>query len=191
MDPRINIMLAGVGGQGLVLTTDIICEIGFRAGYDVKSNDVVGLSQRGGKVWGSVRMGNRVYSPNISEGHADYLIALEPLEGLRWQDYLRPGGKIILNTTPVYPVYSITGDKPYPHDFLEKYRGDVDVASLDATAIALEIGNSKMANIILLGILAVSLPFPVDLWKEVISERVPPKYLDMNIKGFMFGYENG
>jgi len=165
-----NIMLSGVGGQGLVMTTDMICEVASQSGYDVKSNDVVGLSQRGGKVWGSVKYGDVIHSPNIGEGEADVLLALEPLEGLRWQHYLRPGGVLVMNTSPIYPVFAIAEKAPYPHDFLD-------------------IGTSKIVNVIMLGALSRQLDLEQDLWTRVITHRVPIKFLDMNIEGFKRGFE--
>lgn len=183
-----NIILAGVGGQGLVLTTDMICEVAFRAGFDVKTNDVVGLSQRGGKVWGSVRLGEKVYSPNIEKGFGDFLLALEPLEGLRWQSHLKKGGRILLNTADIYPVFAIGEKAPYPHDFLEKLRKDIEVTYEDVQEKALKIGTVKIVNVIMLGMLAKYLPMPYDLWIEVIREKVPSKFLDMNLKGFEWGY---
>lgn len=185
-----NIILSGVGGQGLVLTTSMICEVAFRAGYDVKSNDVVGLSQRGGKVWGSVKIGKKVYSPNIEKGKADLLLALEPLEGLRWQDYLKKDGTIIVNTSEVYPVFAIAEQAPYPHDFLDQFRKDVHVVAEDVLKISQGIGTSKIVNVVMMGMLARYMDIPVDTWKEVISEKVPKAFLDMNMTGFDRGYEN-
>lgn len=185
-----NIILSGVGGQGLVLTTNMICEVAFRAGYDVKSNDVVGLSQRGGKVWGSVKFGKKVYSPNIEKGKADLLLALEPLEGLRWQDYLKKDGTIIVNTSEVYPVFAIAEQAPYPHAFLDQFRKDVHVVAEDVLKISQGIGTSKIVNVVMMGMLARYMDIPVETWKEVISEKVPKAFLDMNMTGFDRGYEN-
>ncbi|MCD4712155.1 MAG: indolepyruvate oxidoreductase subunit beta [Clostridiales bacterium] len=185
-----NIILSGVGGQGLVLTTSMICEVAFRAGYDFKSNDVVGLSQRGGKVWGSVKIGEKVYSPNIEKGKADLLLALEPLEGLRWQDYLKKDGTIIVNTSEVYPVFAIAEQAPYPHDFLDQFRKDVHVVAEDVLKISQGIGTSKIVNVVMMGMLARYMDIPLDTWKEVISEKVPEAFLEMNMTGFDRGYEN-
>lgn len=185
-----NIILSGVGGQGLVLTTNMICEVAFRAGYDVKSNDVVGLSQRGGKVWGSVKIGETVHSPNIEKGKADILLALEPLEGLRWQDYLKKNGTIIVNTSEVYPVFAIAEQAPYPHDFLNQFRKDVNIVAEDVLKISQEIGTSKIVNVVMMGMLAKYMDIPMDIWEEVISEKVPKAFLEMNMTGFYRGYKN-
>lgn len=183
-----NIILAGVGGQGLVLTTDMICEAAFRDGKSVKSNDVIGLSQRGGKVWGSVRFGDRVHTPNIEAGTADVLLALEPLEGLRWQSYLKPGGVLLMNTEPIYPVFAIAERAPYPHDFIEQVRSDVTLVHANVQAIAAEIGTVKIVNVIMLGMLAKHTTIPLPTWRSVIEAKVPPKFLDMNLVGFEKGY---
>lgn len=184
-----NILLAGVGGQGLVMTTGIICDVAFRSGFDVKSNDVVGLSQRGGKVWGSVRFGEVVNSPNIEVGQADILLALEPLEGLRWQHYLKPGGRLLTNTTEIYPVYAIAEQAPYPSDFNDHFRKDLQVQAIDALQIGIEAGSTKVVNVVLLGALARILDMDLDLWQEVILENVPSKTKDINLQAFKRGYE--
>ncbi len=184
-----NILLAGVGGQGLVLTTDMICEVAFRAGLDVKTNDVVGLSQRGGKVWGSVRFGEKVHSPNIEPGKGDILLALEPLEGLRWQSHLKEGGILLTNTADIYPVFAIAEQAPYPHDFLDQIRKDLLVIAADVQAKALEIGTVKIVNVMMLGMLAKHLDIDYDIWTQVIAEKVPQKFLDMNLLGFEWGYK--
>lgn len=183
-----NIILAGVGGQGLVLTTDMICEVAFRAGYDVKSNDVVGLSQRGGKVWGSVRLGEKVHSPNIEMGDADILMALEPLEGLRWQHYLKSGGTALVNAEAIYPVFAITESAPYPHDYVKTFREDIDLKNFNIQDIALDIGTPKIVNVIMLGMVAKKLDISKEIWVKVIQEKVPPKFLEMNLEGFERGY---
>jgi indolepyruvate ferredoxin oxidoreductase beta subunit len=185
-----NIILAGVGGQGLVLTTDMICEAAFQAGYDVKSNDVVGLSQRGGKVWGSVRIGDKVHSPNVAKGEADVLMALEPLEGLRWQDYLKDDGIVLVNTSEVYPVYAIAEQAPYPHNFMELFREGLKVEAHDLMQVGLEIGTPKIVNVIMLGMLAKHLDISMDIWKKVIEQKVPEKFLEMNLIGFQRGFSN-
>lgn len=183
-----NIILAGVGGQGLVLTTDMICEAAFRAGYDVKSNDVVGLSQRGGKVWGSVRIGDKIHSPNIPKGKADVLLALEPLEGLRWQDFLKQEGHALINTAEVYPVFAIAEKAPYPKDIVSDFRGDLKIEAQDVMQLGLEIGSAKIVNVIMLGMLAKHLDISLEIWKEVITEKVPNKFLDLNLIGFERGF---
>lgn len=183
-----NIILAGVGGQGLVMTTQIICEVASRAGADVKSNDVVGLSQRGGKVWGSVKYGKVIHSPNIEKGTADILMALEPLEGLRWQSFLKAEGQVLLNCSEIYPVFAIAEKQPYPHDYKTRFRADLHLKAHDALKSCEALGSSKMVNVFLLGMLAKCLDFEPDLWKEVISDHVPSKLVDLNLQAFDQGY---
>lgn len=184
----INIILAAVGGQGLVLTTNIICVAAFKAGYDVKSNDVVGLSQRGGKVWGSVRIGDKVYSPNIPPGSGDYLLGMEPLEGYRLRGALKKEGTAILNTKTIAPVPVMFEDEPYPMELFEYFEENHTLIKFDATEEGIKLGSDKVANTFLLGILASQLDISLKCWKEAIVENVPRKFVDMNIKAFEIGY---
>ncbi|MBN2899775.1 MAG: indolepyruvate oxidoreductase subunit beta [Clostridia bacterium] len=183
-----NIILAGVGGQGLVLTTKIICEAAFKAGFDVKSNDVVGLSQRGGKVWGSVRIGEKVYSPNILPKSADILLGMEPLEAYRWSGSLKEGGIAIVNTKTIAPVPVMFEEAPYPEDWLEVMEQKYQVITMNAVEEGVKLGSSKVANTFLLGILAKRLAFDTKFWLEAIEENVPAKFLDMNKRAFEIGY---
>jgi len=186
-DPTVNIILAGVGGQGLVLLTDMLCEAGHRAGYDVKSNDVVGLSQRGGKVWGSVRLGKKVHSPNIRRGEADYILALEPLEGLRWQGFLKKGGKLFASTSEIYPVFAIAEQAEYPHVLENHIRADIDFVKHDIHTLSMKLGTVKVTNVMMMGLLASQLDIDSEIWEAVIRETVPEKFVDENIKAFELG----
>ncbi len=183
-----NIVIAGVGGQGLVLATKIICEVALRAGLDVKSNDVVGLSQRGGKVWGSVRIGEKIHSPNVPPKGADFLVALEPLEGLRYESALNVAGKIFLNTAVVPPVPVMAEKKAYPDNIIETMEQTHEVIHINANAAAVELGSVKVANTILMGMLAKCLTIEKSIWHDIISDNVPQKFIDMNIKAFEMGY---
>lgn len=186
----INIILAAVGGQGLVLTTNLICEAAFKAGYDVKSNDVVGLSQRGGKVWGSVRIGKKVHSPNILPKTGDYLLGMEPLEGYRLSHQIKDGGTIILNTKHVPPVHVMFEAMEYPQNLYKNLEEKYTVITIDANEESIKLGSAKVANTFLLGILAKQLDIDIKYWKEAISENVPKKFLDMNFKAFDLGYNH-
>lgn len=183
----VDIIVAGVGGQGLVLLTDMLSEAAHLAGYEVKSNDVIGLSQRGGKVWGSVRFGETIHSPNIRKGTADFILALEPLEGLRWQSYLKPQGRMIINTSEVYPVFAIAEKAPYPHDFLSLVRPDVVCESYDVLSLSLKAGTVKVSNVLMMGLLAKHLSIPVEIWKKIIAMSVPSKFLNENYRAFDMG----
>lgn len=184
-----NIVIAGVGGQGLVLTTKLICDAALRAGLDVKSNDVIGLSQRGGKVWGSIRIGPEVYSPNVPPKGADYLLALEPLEGLRYKRSLKDEGMIFMNSAIVPPVPVIAEKMAYPENIEGILAEEFDVIALDANAKAVELGSVKIANTFLVGMLAKCLSIDKKIWHEAISANVPKKFIDMNIEAFEIGYD--
>ncbi len=184
-----NILLAGVGGQGLVLTTKLICDAAFLAGYDFKSNDVIGLSQRGGKVWGSVRIGIKIFSPNIPPKGGDFLLALEPIEGMRWSGMLKDSGVVIMNTSKIPPVPVMFEKVAYPDDIPQKLTENFEVIAFDANDEGAKIGNSKVANTFLLGTLAKRLPeIPVDIWKKAIENNVPQKTVALNLEAFDIGY---
>jgi indolepyruvate ferredoxin oxidoreductase beta subunit len=189
-----NILLSGMGGQGLVLMTDIICEAALKAGYEVKSNDVVGLSQRGGMVWGNVRIGDRVHSPNIRKGHGDYLLAMEPLEGLRWHHMLNNEGKIILNEKHINPVLVQQEEKKYPSESIDALNDKYKIISINASKEAVRIGNEKIANVIQIGMLAKALikdelKIDEDVWLESIKDFVPEKAVELNFKAFNLGFK--
>lgn len=185
----INILLAGVGGQGLVLTTKLICDAAFLAGFSFKSNDVIGLSQRGGKVWGSVRIGEEVFSPNIPPKQGDFLLGLEPLEGLRWSGMMKPEGTIIMNTAKIPPVPVAFEKVPYPEDIPELLGKNFKVIAFDGNEEGKKLGSSKIANTFLLGVLAKRLPeIPVGHWQKSIEANVPPKTVALNLSAFEIGY---
>ena len=184
-----SIIIAGVGGQGLVLATRIVSEAAFKAGLDVKTNDVVGLSQRGGTVWGTVKMAETVHSPNILPGEADIILGMEPLEALRWTHALKEGGLIILNTTRVYPTPVLLEKEVYPEEEIEKLKEKFQVIEIDAQKEAKASGNSKAANTIILGVLSSFLQIDDEVWYEVLKENVPPKAVEENLVAFRRGKE--
>lgn len=183
----VQIMLAGVGGQGLVLTTRLIARAAFSAGRDVKTNDVVGLSQRGGRIWGTVKFGDKIHSPNIGPGQADFLLAMETLEGLRWKHILRPGGWLILNEQRLAPTPVLMEQAAYPQEAFEAPEG-VRLLRIDAPNLALELGNPKVANAILVGALAARTLIPKALWQDAIESEVPSGTEKLNLKAFETGY---
>ena len=187
-----NIILAGVGGQGLVLATKIIADAANNAGIDVKTNDVVGLSQRGGRVWGSVKIGKKVYSPNINPQEADILIASEKLEARRFRKSLKPGDSVaIINDYEMVPTLVQQGEAEYSQDVLEEVEKYAKEAILfDATQKATDLGNKAAANIILLGIAARYLDIPEDAWVEAVKSNVPPKFVELNLKAFLGAFRN-
>lgn len=183
-----NIIIAGVGGQGLVLATKIISDVAYRAGLDVKTNDVVGLSQRGGRVWSSVKMGERVNSPNVLPGEGDIILGMEPLEAYRSAHLLREGGTIIINTKEVYPTPALLEERDYPHEEIEKLKSSYRVIEVDGPLEAREAGNIKAVNTVLIGILASQLDLDRSIWEEVLRESVPAKAIEDNIRAFDRGY---
>lgn len=183
-----NIMLGGVGGQGLILMTRIICQAALKDGYDVKSNDVVGLSQRGGMVWGNVRIGEKIYSPNITPGDADILVSMEPIEALRWSSILKENGKIILNIKRFYPTLVQQEKYEYPEEDIENLKSTYQVTEVNAFEEAKNIGKKQVSNVILLGILAKHIGIKVDTWKDTIKDNVPYKSIEMNLEAFDYGY---
>ena len=183
-----NIVVAGVGGQGLVLATGIIAEAAMKASYDVKTNDVVGLSQRGGTVWGTVRFGDKIYSPNIPHGKGDILLGMEPLEAYRWSHLIKEAGDIIINTKEIYPTPALLEKEDYPHDEIENLASKFKVTKVDALEEARLAGNIKAANTFMIGILAKKLNIATDIWENVLRENVPEKAYEDNIRAFYRGY---
>ncbi|MDP3386827.1 MAG: indolepyruvate oxidoreductase subunit beta [Eubacteriales bacterium] len=183
-----NIIIAGVGGQGLILTTKIICEAAMNGGYDVKSNDVVGLAQRGGRVWGSVKIGKKIHSPNIAVAGADILLGMELLEAFRWKSSLKDKGLAILNEYQIPPVPVIAELEKYPQNIVEEFKKNHHVIALDAIKKSNELGTDKVANILLIGILAKNTDIDKKNWIETIKDSVPEKFVDENLNAFDYGY---
>lgn len=183
-----NIMLGGVGGQGLVLMTRIISQVALKSNLDVKSNDVVGLSQRGGMVWGSVRFGDKVYSPNIPPKEVDILLAMEPMEALRWSSEIKESGLIILNSKRWYPVPVQQEKSNYPEEEISALKEKYNTIEINAFEDAVKLGKKQVSNVILLGILANKLNLHKDIWKQTIADNVPEKTIDINMEAFEYGY---
>ena len=183
-----NIMIVGVGGQGSLLASKLLGHLLCKEGYDVKVSEVHGMSQRGGSVVTYVRYGDKVYSPIIDKGEADYIISFEKLEAARWVSCLRAGGKIITNTRETDPMPVITGAAEYPHGVLDSLSAKgVDIDELDALALAEEAGSSKAVNIVLMGRLSRYFDIPVEKWTAAIEECVKPKFVELNKKAFELG----
>ena len=184
-----SILIVGVGGQGVLLASEIISEAAMRFGFDVKKSEVHGMSQRGGIVSSHIKMAEKVYSPTIRYGQADVLMSFEQAEGLRALDWMKKDGVAIVSKTQLIPAI-VTSSKQfnYPENVIEKMKEKADqVIACDADKIASELGNPRLVNTILLGILSSYLPFPNELWLEVIRNRVKEKFVDINIEAFNRG----
>jgi len=183
-----SVLLVGVGGQGTIMASDILSAVMISAGFDAKKSEVHGMAQRGGCVSSHVRFGRKVYSPLAGKGDVDVLVSFEKLETLRYLEYLKPDGKVIINNEEIYPPSVNLGDIAYPGDvidFVKKHFKDVKV--VDATAMALRSGDKRMANTVILGVLSSYLDIEVDIWEDVLKKRFPPKILGENINAFRLG----
>ncbi len=185
----INILFSGVGGQGIILAGRLLAKCAFNAGHMVKESEVHGMAQRGGSVVSHVRFGKEVFSPLIPVGKADFLVAMEELEGLRYTYFLKPRGRVVLNMRKVPPPH-LNPSTPYPEDAVSRLNAmGFQVDELDALAIAKNAGSPKVENIVLVGTLSHYLPFPMSVWEETIRESVPSRFIDMNLAAFQRGRE--
>lgn len=186
-----SIMLVGVGGQGTLLASRILGDVLLSQGYDVKVSEVHGMSQRGGSVVTYVKYSDtQVYSPVVTEGEADIIIAFEQLEAARSLPMLKKGGKLITNTQKISPMPVITGAMNYPDDIINKIKElDVDIIAIDALKLAIEAGSPKAVNVVLMGILSKIMPFDKKIWQDALLENVPKKAITINEKAFAIGRE--
>ena len=185
----VNIMIVGVGGQGSLLASKMLGHLLVERGYDVKVSEVHGMSQRGGSVVTYVRFGDRVYSPIIDKGEADYIVSFELLESARWLEYLKPDGTIVTNTQQMEPMPVIAGLAKYPENLVEKLRAKgVTVDAMDCLALAERAGSPKAVNMVLMGRLSHYFPdIPAEAWQASLEANVPPKVLDLNKVAFALG----
>lgn len=200
MKSSINFLLVGVGGQGTILASDVLVNVGLAAGFQAKQAEVHGMSQRGGSVTSHVRWGEVVHSPLIGAGEADVLLAFEKLEALRSLKAMRPGALALVNMQEIEPLTAISGGQAYPSDeALGKAFSRVtsQVEYINGEEIAGSLGNLKVANVVLLGALSALLErggqagakLSPENWSKVISERVPAKHVELNRKAFQAGRE--
>ncbi|MGE5547489.1 MAG: indolepyruvate oxidoreductase subunit beta [Solirubrobacterales bacterium] len=188
-----NILVCGIGGQGVMTAAEILAQLAIAKGLDVKKSEVAGMAQRGGVVTSHVRFGKKVWSPVISPGTADILVAFEVAEAARWADQLRPGGVAMVNTIRLVPPIVSTGLFTYPDDPVAQMRAaGVTVYDFDAGEIARKLGDLKLVNTIMLGAIADYLPFPAaDLEDQVVArfrER-KPALVEVNKRAFAAGRE--
>ena len=183
-----SVVLVGVGGQGILLASEIVAQTAMKAGYDVKTNEVHGMAQRGGSVIAQIRYGRRVHSPLVAKGTARVLCALERIEALRYADYLAPGGLVVVNSQVITPVTVSMGAAEYPNDAEQMLRDQFEnLVYFDAAQKAIELGNIRAANVVLLGVLSTGLDLPAETWREAIAGCVKPAYQELNLKAFEEG----
>ena len=185
---KFDLVIVGVGGQGTLLASKILGRLALKQGCGVKVSEVHGMSQRGGSVITHVRVGDRVHSPIVTPGEADYLLSFEMLEAARAAEFLKPDGVAIVNSQCILPMPVITGAAAYPAEPLTVL-GERRVEQADALGIAAECGSQKALNLVLLGMLSKHLPFAEDAWKEAIAACVPAKTLQVNLEAFVRGRE--
>ena len=184
-----SIMIVGVGGQGTLLASKLLGNVLLSQGYDVKVSEVHGMSQRGGSVVTYVRFGEKVYSPVVDLGEADYILSFELLESARWIGYLKKGGRLITNTHRTPPMPVITGAAEYPSNIEACLRELADVTALEAMPLAERAGSAKAVNVVLVGVLSRSMDIPEENWLRAIEETVPPKFVELNRRAFLLGRE--
>jgi indolepyruvate ferredoxin oxidoreductase beta subunit len=192
---NINFILAGVGGQGTLLASNVVAHVGAEAGFDVKKAEVHGMAQRGGSVNSHVRWGDKIYSPLIAQGEVDYLVVFEKLEALRYLDMLRPGGTVLVGEMRIPPLSVSSGDDVYPDDerVREMIGARTDVYHLvPSIRLAEEAGNARAHNVVILGALSTLIDgVPPEAWREVIARWVPQRYVQVNMNAFEAGRKIG
>ena len=186
-----SMMIVGVGGQGSLLASRLIGRVLLSCGYEVKLSEVHGMSQRGGSVVTYVKYGEKVYSPIVDLGEADYIISFELLEAARYLPYLKADGQIVTSTQVIWPMPVISGAMEYPENLAEKLAEKAKVTAVDALRLAEEAGSPKAANVVLMGVLSASTDIPEEIWLKALEQTVKPQFLELNRKAFALGREAG
>ena len=183
-----NILFSGVGGQGILLASEVTAYALLAAGYDAKKSEVHGMAQRGGSVTAQLRYGDKVYSPLIEPGKADILISFEMMEAARYLPYLHKDSKIIVNTQQIKPPSVAMGQIPYPVDVLDAITSQgIQVVTVDAFDIARDAGEVKAANIVMVGAMSAFLPMDPEVYENIINTRIPERFREVNLKAFAAG----
>lgn len=183
-----NVLIVGVGGQGIILASDVLGRVAAAHGYDVKKNEIHGMAQRGGSVSSHIRFGKTVSSPIIKVGEADVLLSFEQIETIRYFPFLSQKGKVILNDQKILPPAVFTGKQEYPPDVIQKIKEKVpDAVIVDGISVAQKMGNPKVLNVVFLGVLSKYLDIPADVYEKVLKESLKPKLVDINLKAFHKG----
>jgi len=184
-----SILICGVGGQGILTASDLLSDVLLAAGFQVKKSEVHGMSQRGGDVISTVRYGDQVFSPLPALKETDYILAFEKLEALRNINYLGEKGIVLVNDFEWLPLPVAAGFEAYPQDIVERLKAlSGELVLIPATRLASELGNEKASNVVLIGLLASRMDIDKKLWLEVIARKVPPRFIDLNMKAFESGY---
>ena len=185
-----SIMIVGVGGQGTLLASKLIGAVAMSGGFDVKVSEVHGMSQRGGSVVTYVRYGQKVASPIIEKGEADYILAFEELEAARYLPYLKKGGLMLVNSRQIDPMPVITGAAVYPQELTAKIQAaGANIEGIDALEIAQQAGNTKAVNVVMIGLLAKHISAPREHWEQAIRATVPQRFYEQNLQAFMASYQ--
>ena len=188
MSETTSMVLVGVGGQGILLATQVAARAALNAGMDVKTNEVHGMAQRGGSVVAQVRYGSKVYSPLVPDGTADALLSLERIEALRFASFLAPDGLAVVSSQAIVPVTVSSGQATYPSDAEERLRATFPrLAYIDAVTVAEKLCDIRVANMVLLGALSTALSLPLECWSRAIAQCVKPKFVEMNERAFQEG----
>ena len=182
-----NVSLVGVGGQGILLTSDILALAAMHAGLDVKKSEIHGMSQRGGSVISQVRFGTRVFSPIVPDGASDILVSFERTEALRYVHLARPGAKILVNDMERIPVTVSSGLQPPARDLAQRLAAYPGLMLVDANPLAIQAGNLRAANVVVMGALSKLVPFDEEHWQAAMRERIPANLLDVNLRAFDLG----
>lgn len=182
-----NVKLVGVGGQGTILAAKVLMSALIHAGYDVKMSEIHGMSQRGGSVSSEIRFGEKVYSPVIEKGHVDYLVSFEQMEAARAMDYLHEDGVLIVNNFKINSMVTLNGKVSYPKDIISTLSKQIKTIEVNASESAIELGNSKVMNIIMLGALVTEMGLKDLNIEEAIKENVKQKFIELNLKAFKIG----
>ena len=188
MNGKGNILFCGVGGQGILLASEVTAYSLLAAGMEVRKSEVHGMAQRGGSVTAHLRYGGKVYSPLISPGEADIVVAFEMMEAVRYLPYMHSGSKVVVNTHKIYPPVVATGKMVYPENVLDELTSrDIHVRELNAFDIASGVGEVRAVNIVMVGVLSTYLPVDEQVYVDVMHERIPERFRDVNIRAFQEG----
>lgn len=187
LDRIFNVSLVGVGGQGILLTSDVLALAAMHAGFDVKKSEIHGMSQRGGSVISQVRFGTKVFSPIIPDGQSDILVSFERTEALRWAHLARPGAKIVVNDMERIPITVSSGLQPPAKDVAKRLAAYPGLLLIAANPLAEQAGNLRTANVVVMGALSTLAPFDEEHWQAAMRERIPAKLLDVNLRAFALG----